>query len=168
MLNSHKIKTLQFTLKLFCFSSCIIFIAWIAKMQFIIGGDFLFRLGTIGVLISLIAQTYNFTNMAELKLFKLANVYILNSTCLFIVYLGMTLKVSHIMKSQFEKDLVLDFVGIPAIFTSVLYTFLSIEKLNEASKRIKVVFYKQILLPWTLFLFSFLLYAIYSVILTKI
>ncbi len=72
------------------------------------------------------------------------------------------------MKSQFEKDLVLDFVGIPAIFTSVLYTFLRIEKLNEASKRIKVVFYKQILLPWTLFLFSFLLYAIYSVILTRI
>jgi len=167
MLNLHKMKTMQFTLRLFCISSSLVFIAWIAKMHFMPGGDYLFRLGTIGVLISLIAQIYNLTKMAELKLNKLVNVYIVNSICLFIVYLGIMLKVSHITNSQIEKDLVLDFIGIPAILISIMYTFLRIEKLNEASKVNKIVFYKQILLPWTLFLFSFLLYAIYSVILIR-
>lgn len=156
------------TLKLFCFSICLVFIAWIAKMQFIFGGDYLFRLGTIGVLISLIAQIYSLTKMAELKTNKLFIVYIVNSICLFIVYLGMMMKVSHIMNSQLEKDLILDFLGIPAILTSIIYTFLSIEKLSEASKSNKLLFYKQILLPWTLFLFSFLLYAIYSMILIRV
>lgn len=159
---------MSITLKIFCFSICLVFIAWIEKMQFIFGGDYLFRLGTIGVLISLIAQIYSFTKMAELKTNKLFIVYIVNSICLFIVYLGMMMKVSHIMNSQFEKDLILDFFGIPAILTSIIYTFLCIEKFSEASKSNKLLFYKQILLPWTLFLFSFLLYAIYSMILIRV
>jgi hypothetical protein len=158
---------MQFTLRLFCFSSCLIFIAWIAKMQFIFGGDYLFRLGTFGVLISLIVQINQMLKMAELNLKKLVNVYIINSICLFVVYLGMMMKVSHIMNSQLEKDFVLDFIGIPAILTSIMYTYLHIDKLLETSRTNKVVFYKQILLPWTLFLFSFLLYAVYSVILTR-
>lgn len=159
---------MKFTLRLFCFSISLVFIAWIAKIQFIFGGDYLFRLGTFGVLISLLAQIYNLTKMFELKLSNLLNVYIVNSICLFIVYLGMMMKVSHIMNSQFQKDLILDFVGIPAVLTSIIFTFLHIEKIIETTKTYKLVFYKQILLPWILFLFSFLLYAIYSVILTRI
>ncbi len=159
---------MKFTLRLFCFSISLVFIAWIAKIQFIFGGDYLFRLGTIGVLISLLAQIYNLTKMFELKLSNLLKVYIVNSICLFIVYLGMMMKVSHIMNSQFQKDLILDFVGIPAVLTSIIFTFLYIEKIIETTKTYKLVFYKQILLPWILFLFSFLLYAIYSVILTRI
>lgn len=137
-------------------------------MHFIFGGDYLFRLGTIGVLISLIAQAYNFTKFTELKTSKLLKVYVVNSICLIVLYLGMMMKVSHIMNTQLEKDLILDFVGIPAILTATIYTFLHSEKLIETSKTNKLIFYKQILLPWILFLFSFLLYAIYSVILTRI
>ena len=70
--------------------------------------------------------------------------------------------------AQIEKDLVLDFIGIPAILISIIYNFVHIDKLIESSKTNKLLFYKQILLPWTLFLFSFLIYAIYSVILTTI
>ena len=136
-------------------------------MHFVFGGDYLFRAGTIGVLISLISQAYNFTKFTELKISKLLKVYVVNSICLIVLYLGMMMKVSHIMNSQLEKDLILDFVGIPAILIAIIYTFLHIEKLIETSKTNKLIFYKQILLPWILFLFSFLLYAIYSVILTR-
>lgn len=159
---------MKFTFKLFCFSAILIFLAWIAKMHFIFGGDYLFRLGTVGVLISLVFQIIFFIMNKELKSDNLTKLFIVNSISLFIVYLGMMMKVSHIMNSQFEKDLTLDFVGIPAILLSIIYTFLHIEKLIETSKTNKLVFYKQILLPWTLFLFSFLLYAIYSVILARI
>ena len=158
---------MKFTLKLFCFSSCLVFIAWIAKMQFVFGGDYLFRIGTIGVLISLFIQIYKLTKLAELKFNKLLHIYIVNSIALFIVYLGMMLKVSHIMNTQLEKDLILDFLGVPAILTAIIYSFLHIENLMEASSKNKIVFYKHILLPWALFLFSFLLYAVYSTILTR-
>lgn len=80
----------------------------------------------------------------------------------------MMMKVSHIMNSQIEKDFVLDFIGIPAILTAILFNFLHIEKLIETTKALKLLFYKQVLLPWILFLFSFLLYGTYSVILTRI
>ena len=144
------------------------FLAWILKMQFIYGGDYLFRIGTIGVLISLVAQIVAISKNAEMESYKLKNIYIVNSIGLFIVYLGMMMKVSHIMNSQFEKDLVLDFIGIPAILTSILYTFINIDKLSETSKPNKIILYKEIMLPWTLFLFSYFLYNTYSVILTRI
>jgi hypothetical protein len=137
-------------------------------MQFIYGGDYLFRIGTIGVLISLVAQIVAISKNAEMESYKLKNIYIVNSIGLFIVYLGMMMKVSHIMNSQFEKDLVLDFIGIPAILTSILYTFINIDKLSETSKPNKIILYKEIMLPWTLFLFSYFLYNTYSVILTRI
>jgi hypothetical protein len=159
---------MKLTNKLFYSSIIIIFSAWIAKMQFIFGGDYLFRIGSIGVLISLTIQIFEINNHFELKSNKLTRLFILNSISLFIVYLGMMMKVSHIMNSQFEKDFVLDFIGIPAILTSILYTFINIDRLLETSKVCKIFFYKKILLPWVLFLFSFLLYNTYSTILTRI
>ena len=159
---------MKFTFRLFCSSIILIFLAWTAKMHFVFGGDYVFRLGTLGVLLSIVSQIIGMTKNSELKYDKLINLYIVNSTCLFIAYLGMMMKVSHIMNSQFEKDFVLDFMGIPAILTSIIYNFSCIAKLIEASKTTKLLFFRQILLPWTLFLFSFLLYAIYSVILTRV
>jgi hypothetical protein len=157
---------MKWTFRLFCFSVILIFIAWIAKMHFIFGGDYLFRLGTIGVLLSIISQIIGITKNSELKSDKLTNLYTVNSICLFIAYLGMMMKVSHIMNTQFEKDLVLDFFGIPAILTSKIYSFIRIDSIMETSKANKLVFLKQILFPWTVYLVSFLLYAVYSVILT--
>lgn len=159
---------MKFTFRLFYFSIILIFLAWTAKMHFVFGGDYLFRLGTIGVLLSIVSQIIGMTKNSELKHDKLINLCVVNSICLFIAYLGMMMKVSHIMNSQFEKDFVLDFIGIPAILTSIIYNFSRIDKLLETSKTNKLLFYKQILLPWTLFLFSFLLYAIYSLILTTV
>ena len=161
-------KIMKFTFRLFCSSIILIFLAWTAKMHFVFGGDYVFRLGTLGVLLSIVSQIIGMTKNIELKYDKLINLYIVNSICLFIAYLGMMMKVSHIMNSQFEKDFVLDFIGIPAILTSIIYNFSRIDKLIEASKTTKLLFYRQILLPWSLFLFSFLLYAIYSVILTRV
>ena len=157
---------MKWTFRLFCFSVILIFIAWIAKMHFIFGGDYLFRLGTVGVLLSIISQIIGITKNSELKSDKLTNLYNVNSICLFMAYLGMMMKVSHIMNTQFEKDLVLDFFGIPAILTSIIYSFIRIDSIMETSKANKLVFLKQILFPWTVYLVSFLLYAVYSVILT--
>jgi hypothetical protein len=159
---------MKFTFRLFCISIIIVFLAWTAKMHFVFGGDYLFRLGTLGVLISFVSQIIALTTNTELKSNNLTKVFIINTISLLIVYLGMMLKVSHIMNSQFEKDFLLDFIGIPAILTSIIYNFSRIDKLIEASKTYKLLFYRQILFPWTLFLFSFLLYAIYSVILTRV
>ena len=156
------------TFRLYCISAILVFLAWTAKMHFVFGGDYLFRIGTLGVLISLVVQLIILRKHSELKSNKLTKLFIINTISLFIVYLGMMLKVSHIMNSQLEKDFVLDFMGIPAILISIMYTFSSIEKWIESSKTITLIFYKQIVLPWILFLFSYLLYAIYSVILTKV
>jgi hypothetical protein len=159
---------MKYTFRLFCISIILLFLAWTAKMHFVFGGDYLFRLGTLGVLISFVTQIIALTNNTDLKSNNLTKLFLINTISLLIVYLGMMLKVSHIMNSQFEKDFVLDFIGIPAILTSIIYNFSRIDKLIEASKTSQLLFYRQILLPWTLFLFSFLLYVIYSVILTRV
>ena len=159
---------MQYTFRLFCISAILTFVAWIAKMHFVLGGDYLFRLGTLGVLISFVTQTISLKKNNELNSNKLTKLFITNTVSLSIVYLGMMLKVSHIMSSQFEKDFVLDFIGIPAILTSIIYNFSKIDKLIETSNTNKLLFYRQILLPWSLFLFSFLLYIIYSLILTRV
>jgi hypothetical protein len=139
-----------------------------AKMHFIFGGDYLFRIGTLGVLLSFIAQIISMTKNVELKSHKLTKMFFVNSICLFIAYLGMMMKVSHIMNTQFEKDLVLDFLAIPAIVISAIYIFNNIDRLIETTNTNKLIFYKQIVFPWTIFLVSFLLYAVYSVILTTL
>lgn len=133
-------KIMKFTFRLFCSSIILIFLAWTAKMHFVFGGDYVFRLGTLGVLLSIVSQIIGMTKNIELKYDKLINLYIVNSICLFIAYLGMMMKVSHIMNSQFEKDFVLDFIGIPAILTSIIYNFSRIDKLIEASKTTKLLF----------------------------
>jgi hypothetical protein len=154
--------------KLFPISIAIVFFAWTLKMQFIYGGDYLFRIGTIGVLISILGQIIGVKKKGEIDSNYITNIYMVNSISLFIVYLGMMLKVSHIMNTQFEKDLVLDFIGIPAVVTALIYSFKNIDKLMEISKSNKIIFYQEIILPWILFLFSYLLYNTYSVILTRI
>lgn len=159
---------MKFTFRLFCFSIILIFLAWIAKMHFVFGGDYVFRFGTLGVLLSFVSQIIGITKNSELKSDKLTDLYIVNSICLFIAYLGMMMKVSHIMNSQFEKDLILDFFGIPAIMISIIYIFVRVDRIIDTTKTNKLIFLKQILFPWALFIISFLLYAVYSVILTKI
>jgi hypothetical protein len=159
---------MKFTFKLFSISIILIFFAWMVKMHFIFGGDYLFRIGTFGVLISFIIQIIGMTKNVELKSHMLTKMFFVNSICLFIAYLGMMMKVSHIMNTQFEKDLVLDFLAIPAIVISAIYIFNNIDRLIETTNTNKLIFYKQIVFPWTIFLVSFLLYAVYSVILTTL
>lgn len=158
---------MNFPGKIFFVSALIMFLGWIAKMHFIPGGDYLFRIGTIGIVTSLIIQIHNSVKIPDVKSNNLTKLFLLNGLSLIIVYSGMMLKVSHIMNTQIEKDFVLDFFGIPAIIVSIMYNFLHIDTLMKSSEKNKLLFYRQILLPWTLFLFSFLLYTIYSIILTK-
>jgi len=158
---------MNFPGKIFFVSALIMFLGWIAKMHFIPGGDYLFRIGTIGIVTSLIIQIHNSVKIPDVKSNNLTKLFLLNGLSLIIVYSGMMLKVSHIMNTQIEKDFVLDFFGIPAIIVSIMYNFIHIDTLMKSSEKNKLLFYRQILLPWTLFLFSFLLYTIYSIILTK-
>ncbi len=158
---------MNFPGKIFFVSALIMFLGWIAKMHFIPGGDYLFRIGTIGIVTSLIIQIHNSVKIPDVKSNNLTKLFLLNGLSLIIVYSGMMLKVSHILKTQIEKDCVFDFFGIPAIIVSFMYYFLHIDTLMKSSEKNKLLFYRQILLPWTLFLFSFLLYTIYSIILTK-
>lgn len=153
--------------RLYCISSLLLFIAWIAKMQFIFGGDYLFRISTTGILISIIIQTIFISKNKEVKDTSLTKVFLVNNFSLLIVYMGMMLKVAHLMQSQFQKDLILDFVGIPVIVSAIIYNFVHIDRILNAPNNIKLIFYKNVLLPWLLFLFSFLLYAVYSVVLTR-
>ena len=152
--------------RLFIISIVLIFSAWIAKMHFVFGGDYLFRIGTVGIILSLLIQLVDVFKEHELKSKNIAKLFILNIICLTIAYLGMMLKVSHLMNSQLEKDFVLDFLGIPAILISIIYNFAHVDKIMASPTKYKLIFYRQILLPWILFAFSFLLYGIYSLILS--
>lgn len=157
---------MKISFRILCIAATLLFLAWIAKMHFVFGGDYLFRLATGGILISLVGHAFWQIRSAEIKSNKLTRLFMINTTCLFIAYLGMMMKVSHVMNTQLEKDLVLDFLGIPAILTSLIYNFVHVHKLLQATRNNKILFIRQIIFPWTLFIFSFLLYIVYSIILT--
>jgi len=100
-----------------------------------------------------------------LKSSGMSRMFSINLIVLAILYLGMMLKVSHIMNSQIEKDLVLDFIGIPAFVGCMIYNFANSSIILGADNYVKSLLCKHIALPWLLFLFSFMLYALYSAIL---
>ncbi|MFN5324040.1 MAG: hypothetical protein ACK5C5_03900 [Bacteroidota bacterium] len=151
--------------KTFVVSSSMLFLAWVAKMQFIFGGDYLFRIGTIGIVVSFVWMLVHFRKDQILKSSGMSRMFSINLIVLAILYLGMMLKVSHIMNSQIEKDLVLDFIGIPAFVGCMIYNFANSSIILGADNYVKSLLCKHIALPWLLFLFSFMLYALYSAIL---
>ena len=154
-------------LHIFIISISILFLAWIAKMQFIFGGDYLFRIGTIGVVLSFLWMLIVFRKDEAVKSSGLSRIFSINLIVLAILYLGMMLKVSHIMNNQIEKDLVLDFVGIPTLVGCMIYNFANSYTILGSDNYVKSLLGKHIALPWVLFLFSFMLYAVYSAILAS-
>lgn len=153
---------MKISFRLMCISASVIFIAWMAKLHFIYGGDYLFRTGTALALISFILTFTTCINNAILKESRLNILFMANQIFLMVVYAGMMMKISHVMNTQFEKDLVLDFLGIPAMCAAIIWNFISAQKLIGATESIKVQFAKFVMMPWIIFLFSFILYAIYS------
>lgn len=158
---------MKYVFKLLCSSFLALIFAWIAKFYFVYGGDYLFRTATCGILIVLFFQLFITSRDRDLIESKLRPYLILNLLCLLIVYTGMMFKVSHIFVSQTKKDLLLDFIGIPAIAIALIYTFSSINRLMNSTKRTKELILKQVIFPWIIFGFSFLLYAVYSIILVR-
>lgn len=149
----------------FVVSSSMLFLAWIAKLQFIFGGDYLFRIGTIGIVISFVWMLVHLRKDKAIKSSGLSRFISINLIVLTVLYVGMMLKVSHIMNSQIEKDLVLDFIGIPAFVGCMIYNFANSSIILGTDNYFKSLLCKHIALPWVLFLFSFMLYALYSAIL---
>lgn len=143
-------------------SISLLFIAWIAKLHFIFGGDYLFRLASAGVLLSLVWQfaAIGKTEVSGKK--DWIRLFRVNSICLIIVYLGMLLKVAHLMPDQVLKDLVLDFLGIPAVVTAMLYSISRWQIMTHATPSEKLLAVKHLALPWLMFAFSFMLFGIYS------
>jgi len=149
---------------IFIVSVIFLFIAWICKMHFIPGGDIIFRIGTLGVVLALFIDLLFSLKNQELKNENLKKLFFVNLMCLIVVYSGMMLKVSHLMSTQLEKDFVLDFIGIPAIVAVVIYNFTNSKYILCASLASRVLYCKIVLMPWVLFLFSYCLYILYSVI----
>jgi len=133
--------------RLFTISAILLFLAWIAKLHIVPGGDYLFRTATAGIILAIIFQTIFIHKNKEVKADMLSPLFFVNQLCLLIVYAGMMLKVAHVMRTQFEKDLVLDFFGIPATAIAMIYTFSKIHLISKASGSNKILFYKHILLP---------------------
>jgi hypothetical protein len=155
------------TFRLLYFSSFIIVIAWISKMHFIYGGDILFRTGTTGVVGALLIQSFLVKGNEEIRASKTFSLFLLNGIFLTVLYTGMMMKASHLMNTQFEKDFVLDFAGLPLVVISIFMNAEKALKVVQFSDLTKILFIKHILAPWAMMLFSFILYALYSAILAR-
>ena len=152
---------------IFIISSGIIILGWLAKIHFIPGGDIAFRLGTIGVISSIVTQVIAINKILNKEDKMLKRLFNFNSAALGICYTGMMLKVSHIMSNQIQKDIVFDFIGIPIIVTAIIYSTINIDVLGYAKYEIKIIFIKNIILQYSMFLLSVILYCIYSSVLAS-
>jgi hypothetical protein len=135
-----------------------------AKLQFIFGGDYLFRIASLGILLSLAASIYLTKN---LQVPIIRRIFIVNLTTLIVAYCGVMLKVSHVMETQFGKDVLLDLIAYPTLFFTMLYTFAYSDVLLQQERPIKLQFLKTIVLPWCVLTFSLILYAVYSAALSR-
>jgi hypothetical protein len=135
-------------------------LAWMAKLQFIFGGDYLFRAASLGILISIAISIYDTPKNVQAK--PMRHIFMVNLITLLLAYGGMMLKVSHLMHTQLEKDIVLDFIAYPALSFAMLYSFAHSDYLMQQDRSIKIRLMKTVLLPWCVFGFSLILYAVYS------
>jgi len=131
-----------------------------AKLQFIFGGDYLFRAASLGILISIAISIYDTPKNVQAK--PMRHIFMVNLITLLLAYGGMMLKVSHLMHTQLEKDIVLDFIAYPALSFAMLYSFAHSDYLMQQDRSIKIRLMKTVLLPWCVFGFSLILYAVYS------
>ena len=131
-----------------------------AKLQFIFGGDYLFRTASLGILISIAISIYDTPKNLQAK--PMRHIFMVNLITLLLAYGGMMLKVSHLMHTQLEKDIVLDFIAYPALSFAMLYSFAHSDYLMQQDRSIKIRLMKTVLLPWCVFGFSLILYAVYS------
>ena len=131
-----------------------------AKLQFIFGGDYLFRTASLGILISIAISIYDTPKNVQAK--PMRHIFMVNLITLLLTYGGMMLKVSHLMHTQLEKDIVLDFIAYPALSFAMLYSFAHSDYLMQQDRSIKIRLMKTVLLPWCVFGFSLILYAVYS------
>ncbi|MFN5318311.1 MAG: hypothetical protein ACK5CY_05685, partial [Bacteroidia bacterium] len=126
-----------------------------AKLQFIFGGDYLFRAASLGILISIAISIYDTPKNVQAK--PMRHIFMVNLITLLLAYGGMMLKVSHLMHTQLEKDIVLDFIAYPALSFAMLYSFAHSDYLMQQDRSIKIRLMKTVLLPWCVFGFSLIL-----------
>jgi hypothetical protein len=79
----------------------------------------------------------------------------------------MMLKVSHLMNTQFEKDLVLDFMGLPLVAIAIFLNAGKAETISSLNRNTRLIFIRHVLAPWLMMVFSFILYALFSAILAR-
>lgn len=139
--------------------AAIYLIAWIAKMHFIPGGDILIRLATMGWCLLLIWQVIRIKDQAIKRIFNI------NTPVLILCFLGIMLKVSHVFAFQIYKDLLLDFLGYPAMLVAIAYNCKQVSNMCDFSREAKVILVQQLLFPWIMLWLTFLLYSLYSSIL---
>ncbi len=151
---------MKLSFRLFCFSSMLLTLAWMAKLQFIFGGDYLFRIASLGILVALALSIYDTCKIVQVN--PMRHIFMVHLITLLLAYGGMMLKVSHLMHTQLEKVIVLDFIAYPALSFAMLYTFAHSDALLQQDRSIKTRFMKSVLLPWCVFAFSLILYAVYS------
>lgn len=152
---------------MFAIGSALTGIAWIAKMQFIPGGDLLFRIGTAGMVVGLLLQLPIAVRNVALKAGRLDRLFIVNTVVLALLHLGMMLKVAHVLDTQLQKDLVLDLLGIPVLLATLTYSFRQSANVLASDREAKVLLLRHVVYPWTVFVFSYLFYAVYSVVLAR-
>jgi hypothetical protein len=150
---------MKFASRVYSISCMVLCLAWMAKLQFVFGGDYLFRLASIGILLSLAVSIYLTKN---LLVPIIRRIFIVNLITLIVAYCGVMLKVSHLMETQFGKDFLLDLIAYPTLFFTILYTFAHLDDLLQQDRPIKLRFLKTILLPWCVLIISLILYAVYS------
>jgi len=151
----------------FWLSCAIIFLAWIAKLQFVPGGDILFRFGSTGATLALVAQLLLLPRHEAVRTSGMAGLFLVNTSALALLYAGMMLKVAHVLDTQLQKDLVLDLLGIPVLLAALTYSFGQSAKVLASDREAKVLLMRHVLYPWTVFVFSYLFYVVYSVVLAR-
>lgn len=139
--------------------AAIYLMAWIAKMHFIPGGDILIRLATLGWCLLLIWQVFQIKDQAIKRIFNV------NTVVLILCFVGIMLKVSHVFAFQIYKDLLLDFLGYPAILVAIAYNCNQVSLMHNFTREARVLIVQQLLLPWSMLWLTFLLYSLYSSIL---
>jgi len=147
--------------KINCFSVGLLTIGYVFKLSYFKGGDEILRISTLLLALGLILQAIYSIQNKSINTEALRPFFILNSLFLAFSFLSIVIKIGHVGLPVI-KHITFDIFTIPFLTVVLIYDFSTIEKVLAASREVKVLILKHIVLIFIFLILSLIYVTIYT------
>lgn len=144
-----------------CLSIGVLTIGYIFKLSYFKGGDEIIRISSILLALGLILQAIYSLQNENITTDKLRPLFIINSLFLAFAFLSIMIKIAHV-GLPLMKHITFDIFTTTFLTIVLIYDFTAIEKVVAASREVKVLILKHIVLVFIFFILSLIYMTLYT------